>query len=206
MRRLAAVLLVPFSGTAATAEAQQRRAVRDPAGGPPWTAEVRSGDVEQGELRVTARSGGRTRTARAGIAPGVTMADPLGDDPWRLARATAGDGGAACVRWERVRRFTRPARTVRARGRERCGPRDEPVGVAAADRVDGRLVVTGVAAGDVRSAVLRGQAGSTLLRRDPHTGAFLGVLAGDTDPASLRVVATLRGGRRVARALDVARR
>ena len=227
MRRLTAVLLVLFSGTAASAEAQERRTVRDPAGATAWTAELRAadargqscvvlrrgrtgkgrscsrlssrtvfqyttrreteadprrwrtifivalapnveratlrttdgvttyrrgrgprvllavlaGDVEQGLLRVTVRSGSRTRTATAGTAPAVTVGDRRGDDPWRLARG-AGDGTTGderpYVRWERVRRFTTPARTVRARGPERCARRDEgaPVPLAFADVVD----------------------------------------------------------------------
>jgi hypothetical protein len=208
MRRLATVLLVSFAGTAASADAQERRTVRDPAGATAWTAELRAadargqtcvvlrrgrtgkgrfcsrltsrtvfqyttrretggddprrwrtilvvalapnveratlrttdgvatyrrgrgprvllavlaGDVEQGLLRATVRSGSRTRTATAGTVPRVTVPDPRGDDPWRLARDAGGT--RACVRWERVRRFTTPARTVRARGPERCAPR-----------------------------------------------------------------------------------
>jgi hypothetical protein len=89
--------------------------------GPRVLLAVLAGDVEQGLLRATVRSGSRTRTATAGTVPRVTVPDPRGDDPWRLARD---DGGTrACVRWERVRRFTTPARTVRARGPERCAPR-----------------------------------------------------------------------------------
>jgi hypothetical protein len=170
--------------------------------GPRLLLAVLAGDVEQGQLRATVRSGSRTRTAVAGRAPAVSFADPLGDDPWRLARGAGRE--RPCVRWERVRRFTQPARTVRARGAERCGSGRVPIPVAAADRVDGRLVVTGVASEDVRAIVLRGQAGSTQVRRDPDTGAFIAVLAGDVDPASLRVVGTLRGGRQAARALDAA--
>ena len=54
----------------------------------------------------------------------------------------------------------------------------------------------------MRSVVLRGQAGSTQVRRDPDTGAFLAVLPGDVDPASLRVVATPLDGRRVIATLE----
>jgi hypothetical protein len=289
MRRLATVLLVSFAGTAASADAQERRTVRDPAGATAWTAELRTadargqtcvvlrrgrtgkgrfcsrlssrtvfqyttrretggddprrwrtiivvalapdveratlrttdgmatyrrgrgprvllavlaGDVEQGLLRATVRSGSRTRTATAGTVPRVTVPDPRGDDPWRLARDAGGT--RACVRWERVRRFTTPARTVRARGPERCAPRGgaAPVPLAFAETVDERLVITGVAADGVRSVVLRGQAGSTRVARDPDTGAFLAVLAGDVDPASLRVVARLLDGRQVIRPLE----
>lgn len=169
--------------------------------GPRVLLAVLAGDVEQGLLRVRVRDGrGQRRTLTAGQAPGVTFADPLGGDGWRLA---SGDG-RRCVAWERVRRFTRPVRTVRASGPERCASAsgDDALRLAVADREDGRLVVTGVADEDARSVVLRTVAGSVQARRDPETGAFLAVLGRGVDPASVRVVVTLPGGRQATGPLE----
>jgi hypothetical protein len=171
--------------------------------GPRVLLAVLRGDAPQARLDAVVERGSRTRRISAGPPATVTVPDPLGENPWRLVRDTDGRQ-SACVRWERVRRFT-PATVDLPRGRERCGDPGDAIAVAAADRVDGRLVVTGVAGEDVRSVVLRSQAGSRPTELDDETGGFLAVLSGDVDPASLTVVATLRGGRRVTRALTSTR-
>ena len=164
--------------------------------GPRVLLAVLRGDVEQGRLRVTVGRGSAARTILGGAVVPLSVPDPQRGDPWAL---DAGAGGA-CVRWERIRRFTPPG-TELARGPERCGDGDEPLAVAAADRSDDRLVVTGVARRDVTSVVLRAQDGSRPVALDPDTGGFLAVLAGEVEPATLTAVATLRDGRQVSRPL-----
>jgi hypothetical protein len=169
--------------------------------GPRVLLAVLRGDVEQGELRVTVGRGERARTVTTGRPATLTVPDPVEGNPWRLARDA--DGGSACVRWERVRRYT-PAERELARGPRRCGASNAPIAVAAADRADGRLIVSGTTRGDVRSVALRTSDGATRpVRRDRESGGFLAVLTGVTDPATLTVVATLRDGRQTT--LELAR-
>ena len=171
--------------------------------GPRVLLAVLRGDVEQGELRVTVGRGDRARTITAGRPATLTVPDLVEGNPWRLARET--ERGSACVRWERVRRYTPPGREL-ARGPSRCGTGNAPIAVAAADRADGRLIVSGTTRDDVRSVALRTPGGATRpVRRDRETGGFLAVLGGATDPATLTVVAILRDGRRVSRAVAAAR-
>jgi hypothetical protein len=167
--------------------------------GPRVLLAVLRGDVPQGRLRVVVGVGSRSRAIFGGPPATLAVPDPQQGDPWGLAPDPDGRQDA-CVRWERVRRFT-PRGADLPRGPERCGDRDEPLAVVAADRAAGRLVVTGVARGDVRSVVLRAQDGSRPVALDEDTGGFLAVLAGDVDPASLVAVATLRDGRQVSRPL-----
>lgn len=161
--------------------------------GPRVLLAVLAGDVEQARLAVTVRSGSRAKTIVAGPPVTPTVDDPLGGAAWRLAPDTdAADAERACVAWQRVRpRFSVPAGD-RTSGARRCGDADAAIPVAAAERVDGRLVVTGVAGPGMRSVVLRANDGTRALRRDRRSGEFLAVLPGDVDPAGLTVVATTK--------------
>lgn len=168
--------------------------------GPRVLLGVVSGLVEKAALRVRVRvrAGRGVRTVTSGEDPGVVVADPLGEDPFR-ARVTQ-DDGRVCARWERFRRFTLPAGALLARGVRRCGDAGATIAVAAADRTGDRLVVFGVTDPRAEDVVLRAPDGSRPVRRDAQ-GAFLAVLPGGVDAASLSVVATRADGTRVTRAV-----
>jgi hypothetical protein len=137
--------------------------------------------------------------------PTLTVADPAVGKPVWLARDTLQDE-RRCVRWERVRRYTPRSQELLPGPAAAVARRDRPIGVAAADRAEGRVVVTGVTRSDVRSVALREADGAvTRVSRDERTGGFLAVLPGETDAAALTVVATLRDGRQVTRAVAAAR-
>jgi hypothetical protein len=163
---------------------------------------VIAGRVERPALRVEVRSRGRTRVVRSAPPAGLQLADPQGGAAWKTA-AFAASGGRACVRWERVPgRFETPPSPLR--GTLRCGPGGADVPVATAERVDGRLVVTGLAGGAASGLVLTGAGEPRPLTVERRSRAFLAVLPGDADPAALRLrYETSRGATRE-RPLEVA--
>jgi hypothetical protein len=178
------------------------RTYRRRSGRPRVLLAVLAGRVERPALRALVRRGGRTSVVEQAAPPAAVVADPLGGPAWR-AVASAGEGGHACATWERVPpRYAAPP--ARPRGTTRCGDAGADVPVAAAQPVDGRLVVFGVGGANVRSAVLRGlPEGDRALTLEATTRALLAVLPGGTDPAALRVVVRLDDGRDVERPLDV---
>jgi hypothetical protein len=203
-RAVRTVILAAFSEQVVRAQVQTpdgQRSYRRRAGRPRILLAVLAGRVERPTLRAEVKLRGRTRTVVTGPEPAVQVADPLGGTAWRSLTA-AGSGGGVCVGWERVPPRFEPVPTP-ARGAPRCGDPAADVPVAAAQVVDGRLVVFGLGGARVRSALLRGPAGDRTLALEPSTRALLAVLPGDTDPATLTVIAKLGDGREVARALDV---
>jgi hypothetical protein len=177
------------------------RTYRRRSGRPRVLLAVLAGRVERPTLSLDVRTGGRTVRLIEGPPPAVQVADPLDGPAWR-SRGAAASGGGVCIAWERVPPRFAPTPEP-ARGTPRCGDPDADVPVAAAERVSGRLVIFGLAGAGVRSTVLRGPAGDQPLALESKTRALLAVLPGETDPASLRVIARMADGREVERPLDV---
>lgn len=170
--------------------------------GPRVLLAVLRGNVEQSRVTVRARIGRFTRILSAGRPVTLRVEDPLGGAGWRLAPDTDAAGSERrCVAWERMRSRFGESAGERAEGRPHCGDADAAIPVAFAERVEGRLVITGVVRDDVATVSLRGNDGTRPVRRDADSGEFLAVLPGDVDPDGLTVVATLRDGTRVTQAL-----
>ena len=162
---------------------------------------VIAGRVERPPLRVEVRTRRRIVVVRNAAPSGLQVADPQGGAAWRTA-AFAGSRGRACVRWERVPgRFEVPPSPLR--GALRCGPGGGDVPVAAAQRVDGRVVVTGLAGSGASRLVLRGPGIELPLVVEERSQAFLAVLPGGTDPAALRLRYTTGRGASRERAVDL---
>jgi hypothetical protein len=163
---------------------------------------VLAGRVERPTLTMDVRTGSRTTRLTEGPPPAVQVADPQGGPAFRSRTAAASGEGDVCITWERVPpRFE--ATPQPARGTISCGRSEDDVPVAAAQRVEGRVVVYGLAGAGVRSAVLRGPNGDETLALEPKTRALLAVLPAGSDPAALKVVVRLGDGREVERPLDV---
>jgi hypothetical protein len=169
--------------------------------GPGVLLAVIAGRVDRPALSVDVRrTGGGTMTVRSTTPAGVQVADPQGGAAWRTA-ALAGAGGRACVRWERVPgRFEAPPALMR--GTLHCGRGGSDLPVAVAERIDGRVVVTGLAGADTSDVVLTGAGAPLSLSVDRGSRAFLAVLPAETDPAALRLRYETDGARRE-RSLDV---
>lgn len=203
-RKTRTVLVATFAPnvvSASVATPDGRRSYRRRRGRARVLFVVLAGRVERPVLTAKVRTAAGTTVVRSAQAPAVQVADPIGGPAWRSRTAQA-SGGDVCVAWERVPpRFA--ATPSPEAGRPACGDPDRDVPVAAAQTVDGRLVVFGLAGPAVRSAVLRTPSGDRTVGLEPSTRALLAVVRADTDPAQLRLVVRLGDGREVERPLDV---
>ena len=199
------IFIVSFARSVVRARLQTpggARTYRRRSGRPRVLLAVLAGRVERPQLIVDVKRGSRTTRVIEGAPPAVQVADPLGGPAWRTRPSFGPSGNGSCASWERVPPRFSPTPSP-AQGKVVCGDADDDVPVAAADEVEGRLVVYGLGGASVRSAVLRGPDGDTTLALEPKTRALLAVLPAGTDPAALRVVARLADGREVERSLDV---
>lgn len=201
VRTVLVILLTPDVVSAKLSTPGGPKTYRRRSGRPRILLAVLSGRVEQPKLTVHVRRGGKLVTVVQEAPPAARAADPAGGPAWRSVQAE-GSGGGVCAAWERV-----PARfgtlPQPLRGTPRCGPAGAVVPVAAAQLVDGRLVVFGRASAPVTGLRLTGPGLTKAVALEPTSRALLSVLPGGVDPAGLRLVARLADGREVERALDV---
>jgi hypothetical protein len=186
-RRTRTILVASFAPNVVSATLRTpdgTRTYRRRNGRPRLMLAVLAGRVELPVLTVRVSNRGRVTTIRSRSLATVQALDPFGAAPWRTIATRGG-----CVAWERVP--PRYAETPEPdRGAPRCGDPDVLLPVAAAQAVDGRVVVFGLAGARAQSVTLRLPDGTTrALRIEPATRAFLAVLPAGVDPAALRVAA-----------------
>ena len=145
---------------------------------------VLRGRVEQGELTTRVRVGDRTYTATAGRRTTAEVSDPLGEAGWRTVPDSFTGARRVCVAWERAPlRFGGTAPSPRA-GREHCGNARASQPVAAAEHVDGRLVVLGLVGPRTTSVELRDGETELPLAFDRRTHSYIAVVP-DRDTTGL---------------------
>lgn len=174
------------------------------AGEPRALLVVLAGLVDRPTLRAEVEQGKRLKIVRTAPPPGVEVPDPAGAAAWRTVTDPVA-GGRTCVRWERIPERFGP-QPARLQGAPQCGGTALPVPVATVEVVEGRVVVLGAAAEQVRSLTLAVPgAPARTLAVEARSRAFLAVLPAGTDATSLVLTARVSGGRTVPRPLDPAK-
>jgi hypothetical protein len=153
--------------------------------GPGILLAVMAGRVERPTLRVDVRTRRGLQRLRNAPPEGLEVADPQGGAAWK-AVALAASGERACVRWERIPgRFDVPPSPLR--GPLTCGPGNDRIPVAVAQRADGRIVVTGIAGADSGSLQLLVSGQPQPMSLDRRSRAFLAILPASVDTNALVV-------------------